>query len=370
MNEISLYSKFLKKEVTFKCYELNGVTILSAPALRQFFDTDPAFKDYRAMSTLDYCDVNTTIYHCDIIDKNEKVVVRGVGDTHFDTLPTKMHDCRSKLAETRAFSDAITRFLELPFQAYTDAQMLEVHTNIPKPMLKDTPKPQTKAPVETPTETTKAEVVEPTQEVTEPTLEVATTETTVSPYEFEEIAKDGSVITGVVHEDTLIKFGAFKDKTIGYIRENTDKREVYDFLNMINQKPINEASKKRPTVVAKYLVKEIDFKAIPVPAEETSTVETTAVTETSDPVTMTSVNNEDNSLLKYRYEENGEEGFVTEDTLVGFGGYKDKTIGYMLKHKDDTDIQLFLNALVRRPMNPVSTKKTTVVARYLAEHVA
>lgn len=330
MNEISLYSQRLGKEITFKSYDMNGMTILSAPFLRHFFDTDPAFKDYSAISALDYCDATTTIYHCDIMDKNNKLLVRGVGDTHSDTLPNKMHDCRSKLAETRAFSDAITRFLELPFQAYTDAQMLEAHTTKPVSTSSETAKP------------VKATSTEP-ENISESKKEPETE----NPYRYEDNGEEG-----FVSEDTLVGFGAYKDKTIGYIIEHQTENDIYNFLSVLNQKKINPKSTKKSTVVAKYLVENIDFSNIQMATPEETNNDTTD-------------EKEDNSLLQYRYEDNGEEGFVSEDTLVGFGAYKDKTVGYILNHKNEKEISVFLSALSKKDINPVSIKKPTVVAKYL-----
>ena len=71
-----------------------------------------------------YCDEHTAVYHCDIVTKDGETLVTGVGETHSENLPEKMLANRVKLAEMRAFSDAVVRFLQLPAVYYTDAQIL------------------------------------------------------------------------------------------------------------------------------------------------------------------------------------------------------------------------------------------------------
>lgn len=239
MNKTKIYSKLLETELELNTYQSNGMTVISAPMLKNIFDTNGMLRSYRSVPKLVYCDEETAVYHCDIVEGGETLVT-GVGETHSENLPEKMLANRVKLAEMRAFSDAVVRFLQLPAVFYTDAQILVEKdlAETPAPVLPEVNTEEKVAPV---AQATPAPAPVP----------APVTETPTSVIEYVYTTEDGE--DGFVDDNTIVGFGCFRDKTCGYII-NHKADETKEFLEALRNRTINPNSKKKQSVIARYLV--------------------------------------------------------------------------------------------------------------------
>ena len=248
MNKQKIFSKLLGTELELNTYQSNDMTVISAPMLKNIFDTSDMLRFYRSVPNLMYCDEHTAVYHCDIVTKDGETLVTGVGETHSENLPEKMLANRVKLAEMRAFSDAVVRFLQLPAVYYTDAQIL-VEKDLeetPAPVLPEVNTEEKVTPIAQ-AESTPAPAPEPAPEP----APAPVTETPASVIEYVYTTEDGE--DGFVDDNTIVGFGCFRDKTCGYII-NHKADETKEFLEALRNRTINPNSKKKQSVIARYLV--------------------------------------------------------------------------------------------------------------------
>jgi hypothetical protein len=259
MEQTKIFSNLLNKEITLDTYTSNNKTVISSPSLKLFFDTQ--LTDYLAVPELVFYDDKATIYHVHILH-NDKEVICGVGETHTSSLAANIMENRAKLAEMKAFSDAVIRLLGLPVVFYTDAQILPTSYTIK-------PKPQENEPLEeanvikNSTEnsaSTNAPALEPSQTATQTTQNNATAETpkaapvqesetnSLISFNFEDA--DGSF--GFVTDDTIVGIEPYADKTCGYVIAHAND-ETKAFVNSLKRAKVSEQSMKKKTVIVRYI---------------------------------------------------------------------------------------------------------------------